>query len=546
MQNHNQDEFYDEGKESLMKLFDESEIGYLTRLKNMFTGLAKPVDSREYKAARIEVQRLSAPMAAIFLPIIAILVMIVVSAVMPQKEAIMVADIVEQTIEPEALKEIEPPEPPPPDENVQVDVTIDAPSVNAPPAETAAQANEMSPQPADFDTVSIVKSPVKMKNVFGSRSPGLRGALISGGGGDAKTEAAVMASLRWLKHTQKADGSFIANAKAYAEREVAMASLAVLAFLAHGERPGDPQCEEFGDTVQRAVEFLIKSGAKKGSGSNGGYGLAMQAYALSEAYGMTMNPNVGAAAAKAIELIVKGQHETGCWQYNMENPHPRDDVSLSGWCTQALKAAHLARVKVNGLDEAYKRSLKGMKFMADPKTGRFWYAKESGKNSELSVGMTSIAVLCMQLLGASTDPVCQAGMKVLDEALSQPTFNPKEIKTNTRPTAQYYCYYATQVRFFQGGQRWTTWNNQMKPLYLSAQQLIKDTYEWKGKKYDMGFWESEDQHADHPTMDTCLAALQLMVYYRNLPTTKIDTTGTVESEIAHAQKGDIDVDTGGL
>ncbi len=533
MSNHNQDEFYDEGKESLMKLFDESEIGYLARLKSMFIGLTKSPDTREYKVARIELQRLSAPMAAIFLPIIAILVMIVVSAVMPQKETIMVADLVEQTIEPEALKEIEPPEPPPPDENVQVDVTIDAPSVNAPPAETAAQANEMSPKPADFDTVSIVKSPVKMKNVFGSRNPGLRGALISGGGGDAKTEAAVMASLRWLKHNQNPNGSFPSKMNS-----TAMTSLGVLAFLAHGERPGDPQCEEFGDTVQKAVEFLIKAGSRNNDGN--GYALAMQAYALSEAYGMTMNPNVGAAAAKAITLIVKGQHETGGWQYSMANPDPRDDISLGGWCAQAIKAASLAKVKVDGLQEAYAKSIKGMKYLSNAKNGRFQYTKGSD-----SVGLTAVGVLCMQLLGASGDPVSQNGMKVLDE-LFVPTFAKEGVKGGGG-SPQYYCYYATQVRFFQGGQRWKTWNDQMKPLYLSAQQLIKDTYEWKGKKYDMGFWENEDGHSDRPTMDTCLAALQLMVYYRNLPTTKIDTnTMAVESEIVKAQQGDINVDTGGL
>ncbi len=532
MHEYDQDASYDEGKESLMKLFDESEVGYLTRLKNMFVGLTKSSDTREYKAARIELQRLSAPLAAILLPILAILVMIVVSAAMPEKTPVIEIILVDQAAPPKDLDEIKPPEPPKPIDEVIVKIDLPGPKVENTKTETITETSNTSPQPTDFDAVVRTKSPVKMTGVFESRNPGLRGALIASGSGDAQTEAAVMASLRWLKHNQKPNGSFPSKMNS-----TAMTSLGVLAFLAHGERPGDPNCEEFGDTVQKAVEFLISAGSRNNDGN--GYALAMQAYALSEAYGMTMNPNVGAAAAKAVELIVKGQHPTGGWQYSMANPNERDDISLGGWCAQAIKAASLAKVKVDGLEEAYKRSIKGMKYLSNAKNGRFQYVK-----GQDSVGLTAVGVLCMQLLGASGDSSCLAGMKVLDEQFV-PTIAKEGVKGGGG-SPQYYCYYATQVRFFQGGQRWKTWNDQMKPLYLTGQQLIKDTYEWKGKKYDMGFWENEDGHSDRPTMDTCLAALQLMVYYRNLPTTKIEATVPIETEIAQAQKGDIDVDSGGL
>jgi len=53
----------------------------------------------------------------------------------------------------------------------------------------------------------------------------------------------------------------------------------------------------------------------------------------------------------------------------------------------------------------------------------------------------------------------------------------------------------------------------------------------KGKDQDVGWWENQDNHSDRPVMDTCLAALQLMVYYRYLPTTKEDAV-KVEEEIA--------------
>jgi hypothetical protein len=58
---------------------------------------------------------------------------------------------------------------------------------------------------------------------------------------------------------------------------------------------------------------------------------------------------------------------------------------------------------------------------------------------------------------------------------------------------------------------------------------------------DIGWWENADVHTDRPVMDTCLAALQLMVYYRYLPTFQvIDTPSEI---VATAQdRADIKVD----
>ena len=36
-----------------------------------------------------------------------------------------------------------------------------------------------------------------------------------------------------------------------------------------------------------------------------------------------------------------------------------------------------------------------------------------------------------------------------------------------------------------------------------------------------GYYQNTDAHSSRPYMDTCLAALQLMVYYRYLPTTSV-------------------------
>jgi hypothetical protein len=65
----------------------------------------------------------------------------------------------------------------------------------------------------------------------------------------------------------------------------------------------------------------------------------------------------------------------------------------------------------------------------------------------------------------------------------------------------------------------------MKRVYVPAQKVLKKEdsgyVDHLGHPQEIGWWENKDQHTDRPVMDTCLAALQLMVYYRNLPTTSV-------------------------
>ena len=43
-----------------------------------------------------------------------------------------------------------------------------------------------------------------------------------------------------------------------------------------------------------------------------------------------------------------------------------------------------------------------------------------------------------------------------------------------------------------------------------------------GKPRQIGYWTNKDAHGSGDTMATCLCALQLMVYYRYLPTTQAE------------------------
>ena len=155
------------------------EKGFFRRLGDMFKGLGKPHDTREYKLARIELQRLAAPLTAIVVPIVFGVVLCVVTMISGQKKDVIVADIAQIEDEPEELKEEEeiPPddiEPPPMEE---VEITVDTPNPNPVATVTPVPtppSTQVSVKPATMDSVAIVKSPVTMRSAVqdtATRSP---------------------------------------------------------------------------------------------------------------------------------------------------------------------------------------------------------------------------------------------------------------------------------------------------------------------------------------------------------------------------------------
>ncbi|MFO7937776.1 MAG: prenyltransferase/squalene oxidase repeat-containing protein [Kiritimatiellia bacterium] len=557
---------------------------YFHRLKKLFTGLKQPRSSHAYKESMIEMQRLSAPLAAILMPALAVFLLIVLSSATTSREKVIETQIIEAE-EMQDLQEIEEiVEPPEVMEELDVDIEIDTPDVSV---EAVQQETTVSSQPAEFDSVMSVKSPVILKNMYGTtRSTGTIGASLKRFGGDKQTEAAVMKALRWLKMKQNKDGSWDRN-------KVAMTGLAILTFLAHGEKPGDS--EEFGDTIRKALKYLIQRHKANKGRLPGNYDHPIATYAICEAYGMTLNPNVKTVAEESLAQIIKGQHPTGGWTYNLysgldkKTGKYRDDTSYMGWCAQALKAGKLGGLHVEGMEKSIKLAIKGFLGNAHPKGG-FGYTSPSRG------GLTATGTLCLQLLGASYKREVKKSLDLMDEWT--PTFSQydrvHEIMKQLKPedlimrnkagkpilddkgkprkqsrirvaknklvselepekrkfytgSPQYYYYYATQCKFHEGGKDWVNWNKDMKPAYIKAQKVKKDAYSFDDKKHDVGWWENADTHSDRPVMDTCLAALQLMVYYRYLPTTSARAV-EVEEEITatSTDTDDIKVDVGNL
>ncbi len=80
----------------------------------------------------------------------------------------------------------------------------------------------------------------------------------------------------------------------------------------------------------------------------------------------------------------------------------------------------------------------------------------------------------------------------------------------------YRNYYATQVKFHAGKSTWSSWNKRFAPLFTKLQQ---EDGSWRSPNVPDDV-EKSHGHEDHYGIGypTSLAALSLMVYYRNLPT----------------------------
>ena len=376
--------------------------------------------------------------------------------------------------------------------------------------------DQLMPEPIQeqvqtFNDLAVLnnRSPIKLKAFIAGGGPrvNLQQGLLDHGG-TPQGEDSVMLALRWLKKTQSEDGT-------WGNTKTAITSLALLTYLAHAETP---ESKEFGTTVERAITWLLDNqkpdGTFNGSDQHG-YSLPIAAYALSEAFSMTKIPDVRYSAEKAVRIIVEGQHADGGWDYNCK-PGQRNDTSFSGWCIQALKAAKFAELDVENLDRAMKQATKGLlnNYKGNSEYGGFGYT--SGAQSH---GLTSVGVLCMQILGEHEAPEVESGLRTLAmDKFKFDLLNPKCGKNGL-----YYWYYTTQAMFHSGGQQWKSWNKNFSTDLVSTQKVIakdqSDYVDHEGEPQAIGFWDQYDGSGkgEGATFPTVLCALQLEVYYRYLP-----------------------------
>ncbi|MEM7602610.1 MAG: prenyltransferase/squalene oxidase repeat-containing protein, partial [Verrucomicrobiota bacterium] len=356
--------------------------------------------------------------------------------------------------------------------------------------------NRFSMSMSGFGSVSNIGSiPAGMQSrcSFSERMKRLRES-----GGDEQAEVAIKKGLEFLSTKQNSDGSF-GN-----EHFVGMTGLTLLAFLGHCETP---ESARYGDLVVDATVYLMDRSMKnRGLMTNGeegpheAYEHAIATYALSELYSMTKEsgramPKLDSVINKAVGIILKEQTENGGWPYIGKT---KDDMSVSGWNIQALKAAHTTGLSLIGLDRAMNLAVQKYLPMIQDNNGAFKYQidEQNGRES-----LTGAALLGFQNWGGMRNLTYEKGFRYLKRRLQLPS-----------PGSYYYApYYNTQVFFIHGGEEWEDYNRKFQPKLLAAQN--KDgSWLMNGS----GPYAPEDSKITNTTW----AILMLEVYYRYLPTTE--------------------------
>ncbi len=300
-----------------------------------------------------------------------------------------------------------------------------------------------------------------------------RGAQVS-----PEVERIYTKGLKFLMNNQQDDGSFPGN---YGS-EPAIASLAMLAMLAHGE---DPNHGPYSKPIKRCLEKIFASTNKdNGYIGNSMYNHGFSTLGLAEAYGMVDDERIAPALQKGVDLILTSQSKNPfkAWRYMPESKDA--DSTVSGACFVALIAARNAGLKVpdKAIDDA-------LKFYSDCQTvsdGGIGYLPSSGSHGGCT---TAIGVAVYAYARKKDQPVFQKAFKAM-----------KGQDENSVGYPFYFEYYAAQAYFQSEVKDWQAWND----------KLVKRLAEHQSED---GSWDG----GLGPASSTTMGLLSLALNYRYLP-----------------------------
>ncbi len=322
-----------------------------------------------------------------------------------------------------------------------------------------------------------------------------------------EADAAIARGLAFLYAHQAQDGSF--GVRPY-QGNVAITSLAALAFMAGGHQPGRGA---YGSVVTRALEAILACGERsnvhskwKGylhniNGTPHGpmYGHGFGTLFLAEATGMVQEPALRDRLKRllrdAVNLIIKSQNAEGGWRYFPDSLDA--DLSVTICQIMALRAARNAGLFIE--KSVVDRCVQYVKACQDRKEGWFRYQKQGGGGFGIdnqAFARTAAGVCALYSAGIYEGDEITAGLKYLMGYLK-----------NNRNMGQdfhyfYGHYYAVQAMWTAGGSYWSAWFPWIRDELVSRQ-----------KAQNNGAWR--DQICEH--YGTAMACLILQIPNNYLP-----------------------------
>lgn len=273
-----------------------------------------------------------------------------------------------------------------------------------------------------------------------------------------ETQRAIDSGLAYLAARQHTDGSF-GSGSVY-KRNVAVTSLAGMAFLSAGHTPGRGL---YGTQVARTLEFILASAEPSGfliraeSAAHGPmYGHGFATLFLAEMHGMSPRDDVRTALKAAVQLIVNSQNKDGGWRYDPDGKEA--DISVTVCQLMALRAARNAgiavpKVTVDSALEYVRR--------CQTSDGGFQYQIRQSPKSAFP--RSAAALVAFYSAGIYEGEDIERGLKYLLQ------HQPHGEMLRYEPHYFYGHYYAVQAMWHAGDKYWRPWYPSIRDELLSRQ-----------------------------------------------------------------------------
>lgn len=287
---------------------------------------------------------------------------------------------------------------------------------------------------------------------------------------DAEVDTAVRSGLAFLMSRQNPDGTFQSPDQG---RWVGVCSLAGLAFLSRGVRPG---VGEAGDALRRIGKYVLSQVQASGFLSATGetshgpmYDHGFGTLFLAELFGSDRTLEVRPKLSATVRLIINTQNDEGGWRYN---PKPNEaDLSVTVCQMMALRAARNAGIGVPKatIDRAIDYVRRSQN--AD---GGFMYLITGG---ESRFPLTAAAVVALYSAGV------YRGSEI-DSAIDYLQTHAAANNTLERNPFFYYAhYYSVQAYGQQGGEAWRNWYKGLKRSLLALRNPKGGWFDFNSIEY---------------------------------------------------------------
>ncbi len=345
------------------------------------------------------------------------------------------------------------------------------------------------------------------------------------GGGDAKTEDAVLAALQWLARHQDPDGYWkvqrpsadpCSPSPGHDDFDAGVTGLSLLAFLGAGYSHLSQETHggiRFGDVVKKGIQWMMQNQDAEGCiGTRRAqkymYNHILCALAMAEAHGLTGSALFKKEAQKAVDFIVAAQNPGKGWRYA---PKCGDnDSSVTGWAVMALKSAGMS----------------GLAFPPEACRGAFAWFDEATEDENARVGYThkGTGKVFIPGLNEKFDHHEALTAIAMTARLCMGKWMPRlskgcDLLLRDRPkwdgnAIDFYYWYCATLALFQydgpSGPKWKSWNDDMKAVLVQNQNPTSSGC--KG-----GSWEPVDRWSGEGgrVYATAINALTLETYYRH-------------------------------